>query len=51
MQAQRDIITSDFDKSTPYGDRRQVRAACPEAFPTQNQNRNVYLAARCHSLG
>ena len=26
VQAQRDIITSDFDKSTPYGDRRQV---CP----------------------
>ena len=23
-QAQRDIINSDFDKSTPYGDRRQV---------------------------
>lgn len=29
MQAQRDIITSDFDKSTPYGDRRQVCPALP----------------------
>ena len=27
LQAQRDIITSDFDPDTPYGDRRQVRTA------------------------
>ncbi len=26
FQAQRDIINSDFDKTTPYGDRRQVYA-------------------------
>jgi hypothetical protein len=27
LPAQRDIINSDFDPDTPYGDRRQVRAA------------------------
>ena len=27
LPAQRDIINSDFDPDTPYGDRRQVRVA------------------------
>ena len=35
FQAQRDIIISDFDKSTPYGDRRQVRSVPANHYARQ----------------